>query len=598
MDDIKTIRCVIDCRISSTKQADGNGLDMQEQGCLYFANTNNWEVIRIFKKSYSGRAEAREDFEEIKNFLKSERNQGRPIDYYLVRAIDRFTRNGYLTYAEMKRQLSIIGVSIVDTESVVQPEVNTLENLGFSYDWSMTNTAEIIEMLKTQQAKSEVTQILTRMIGAEIALTKQGYRTRCPNDGYINKKVIVDGKKRTIMVPDPKRAHFFIEMFNLRAQGNLSDKEIVTKINAMGFKTKPQNVWFTHKDTGVRKVIAKTSGHPLTVKTLQKYIKRPIYTGIVCEKWTHNKPIRAAYEGLVSVEVFNLANRGKVTIKEDKDTLTLLYNHQETPNKQKRQKYRKEYHYDKMVLCPKGCGKPTLSSANTGKMGKKFPAYHCNRSHCGYWRVPQKEFETVVDRFLDGMSFNKGFFTRLERCLIQEYKERKHEVTKTRIAIDKYIKELQAQQSNLLDAITQAESPIVRRGLEKKIVEIEEAINSTQPEQEKNNIQESDINRFISYATYLMEHPKKTLRNNDNPYKQKVLWSLVFDGVPTYTELLNGTPKLSPLFALSNDIKHDNSLLVNQPSLEWNSWEELITHWLDIFDRYDVIGDKNIKLAA
>jgi hypothetical protein len=36
------------------------------------------------------------------------------------------------------------------------------------------------------QGKSEVNQILTRMIGAEINLVREGFQIGCPNDGYIN----------------------------------------------------------------------------------------------------------------------------------------------------------------------------------------------------------------------------------------------------------------------------------------------------------------------------------------------------------------------------------------------------------------------------
>ena len=70
-------------------------------------------------------------------------------------------------------------------------------------------------------AKAEVTNILTRMIGREIELTNQGFKVRQAADGYQNQKVLVEGKKKVIQVPDIDRAKFFIEMFNLRAAGAL-----------------------------------------------------------------------------------------------------------------------------------------------------------------------------------------------------------------------------------------------------------------------------------------------------------------------------------------------------------------------------------------
>jgi len=47
----------------------------------------------------------------------------------------------------------------------------------------------------------------------------------------------------------------------------------------------------------------------MTAKKLQVMMKYTKYAGIVCEKWTNNLPIKAQYDGLVSIEIFNRANR-------------------------------------------------------------------------------------------------------------------------------------------------------------------------------------------------------------------------------------------------------------------------------------------------
>lgn len=44
---------------------------------------------------------------------------------------------------------------------------------------------------------------------------------------------------------------------------------------------------------------------------LQLYVKNPLYAGIICEKWTKNIPIKAQFKGLVSIELWNKANRGE-----------------------------------------------------------------------------------------------------------------------------------------------------------------------------------------------------------------------------------------------------------------------------------------------
>jgi hypothetical protein len=86
-------------------------------------------------------------------------------------------------------------------------------------------------------------------------------------------------------------------MFDLKAQGLLTDDQIVEEINALGYKSRNRSI-------------------KLTVKQMQVCLKKPIYAGIIQTAWTGHTPIRAQYDGLVSVETWNRANRGKLKIVE------------------------------------------------------------------------------------------------------------------------------------------------------------------------------------------------------------------------------------------------------------------------------------------
>lgn len=65
-------------------------------------------------------------------------------------------------------------------------------------------------------------------------------------------------------------------MFELRAQ-HVSDKEIVQKLNNLGFKTRETKIWNKEhtQQIGIKK------GKPLTVKRMQRYVRRPVYAGVV-----------------------------------------------------------------------------------------------------------------------------------------------------------------------------------------------------------------------------------------------------------------------------------------------------------------------------
>lgn len=563
---IKQKNCIIDCRVSSTKQQSGGGLDDQKTICLGYTKNKGWKVSKIFSKVYSGRAEEREDFEEIILFIKKLQKTENQIDYYVVKSIDRFTRDGAITFNEMSDRLKYLGVQLVDVYGVIQPNQNTLEHLNIEFDWSLRSPTSTAQLLEAQRAKDEVTDILTRMIGAEVRLVREGYKVRSANDGFINKRILVDGKNKTIEIPDPERAHFFIKMYELRAQ-LVDDKEIVKRINAMGFRTKTFKKWSEDK----KKIIATSGNKLLNVKTLQKYIKRTIYAGVRCEKWTNNEPIRAQYDGLVSIKLFNEANRGDIFIEEREDG-SLKIHHNYSPLSKKRNKDNPEYPFKNVVLCP-FCKSSFLGSASTGETHSKHPAYHCGGTSSGirshkYFRIPKKEFEDNVKKFLTSLRFDKDFINSFEGVLNDVYIKREKEVVSQSSVISLSVGNLKAQQASVIEALTVTNSSIARKKLEEKIEELEILIKEAENERQEIEITEKDIKTFIRYAREIMERPYEILIDNDNLSIKRTLFGLVFEEIPTYQEILNGTPKLSYIFRLSKDFETDKSQLVTLPGIE------------------------------
>ena len=126
------------------------------------------------------------------------RANGIYISYYIIKSIDRLTRGGAVVYQRMKDELKKLGVELIDVGGVIQPEQNTLEHLGFAYDWSKRSPTASAQLAKAQEATDAHTDILTRLIGAEISLVKDGYKVRAPNDGFINKEFLLRGRKRKL----------------------------------------------------------------------------------------------------------------------------------------------------------------------------------------------------------------------------------------------------------------------------------------------------------------------------------------------------------------------------------------------------------------
>ena len=556
-----TENCIIDARVSDPQQLQGGSLQDQELQGRRLAESRGWNVLRVFSKPHSATTTERDDFEEIIAYIISVLKTTSRIHYYVIKRIDRMTRAGYPAYKKMKNRLEDLGVQIADVEGIIQPKKNTLEHLGnFEYPWSVYSPSESAEMLAAYSGKQEASDILTRLIGAEMGLVQAGYKVRQANDGFVNRKIVIGNRRRVIEEPDPERAHFFTAMFGLRAAG-MDDKQIVERVNAMGFTTPFRNKWTAKKE----RVIGRTGGNPLTVKLLQAYIKRTIYAGIKYEKWNKGIPIHAQYDGLVSIEMFNKANRGKVFIEENLDrTIRLKYDYVPS-EKQRRLKDNPKYPF-KNILCDV-CRKPYLGSASRGKGGKQHPAYHCGGASKGarahiYTRFAKAVFETDIARFVEALRFDPAFIQSFEMVVNDVYITREKEIVSQSSAISQNVADLKSEQAAVLEALIPTHSPVARRQLEEKIEALQIRIEQAENAREEIEIQERDVKTFIKYTKYVMEHPSEVLIGNTDFVAQRTLFGLVFEEPPTYQEIRNGTPKLSLVFKLSNDWIASQSAMV------------------------------------
>ncbi len=559
MENIVQKHCLIYLRVSSAKQAQqGESIEDQKNICEIVAKRYNLNVLDVFPEQFSGRKNERPVIEDIVSYIKSHPNK---VKFLIFRAIDRFTRNGTLGYESLKQRLAQYGVSLIDANGVIQPSKNTLEHLGVEYDWSITRPSEITELVMAQQGKSEVNTILTRMIGAEINLVREGYKVRQADDGYINEKVFVEGKKKVIQKPDPIRAKFFIKMFDMSITN--TDQEVVDHINAMGYRSKEQKMWSKSKT----KIIGTKGGVRLTVKRLQEYRKRTIYCGVNNEKWLKT-PIRTQYKGLISIDTFNKANKGKVYVEEKKDG-TIQIHKDYNPHLLKRMKDNPLFPHKEVVLCPVCViPKPFLGSSPKGKSGQTFPTYHCARNH-KYYGVSKVEFEKQLTNLVAKLKYkDKHFFKAFEATLINKFREKEKELGEFSSQVGTTVIELEAEKKQNIEAFTSTKNEIIRTELEKKINDLHLQIVNIRKQRNGIEVQEDDINAFVRYVKNLMEHPVERLVKQKNLSALRGLFSLVFEELPTYEEILNGTPKLSLPYKLSDEFKRTKSLSVTLPGIE------------------------------
>lgn len=569
---IDKIYCIIDCRVSDPQQLKGGSLEDQAVAGQFVADKNGWIVDKIFRKPHSATTIERDDFEELFAYILAQRKKGIRISKYICKTIDRFTRMGAVEYIRLKDRLEGLGVDLVDTTGIIQPKRNSLEHLGGDqkYWWSIYSPSEGGELLAAHESKQEVRKILTRLVGAEIQLVQDGYVVRDAQDGLQNKKILVNGKNKTVREPNPTRVHYFQKMFDLLAEG-MDYPEVADRLNAMGFRTRLRNAW-DRTDKEHPRVVGQKGGNLLTVKQLQRYVQQTAYAGVNYEKWTRHRPVKMeGFEGIVTIEKFNKANRGKIFIKENSDgSIEILHNYSPW-GRVKRLKDNPSYPW-KCILCPH-CKSEMLGSASRGKSGNTFGGYHCGGNKDGkrahpYFRVSQSEFEKNVSLYLNSLKFEDGFMSALELHLKDKYRNREKEILIDSSAISRTVSDLKAELAKKLEAFGFAETPIMRRMLEEQVNTLDDEIKKAESARGKIEITERSIRAFRHYAEQLMEHPSEILTGADNSYTRRALLTLFFEEIPTYFDILNGTPKIQPLFRLSEDFKTNKSQLVTPQRIE------------------------------
>jgi DNA invertase Pin-like site-specific DNA recombinase len=565
-------KCVIHCRVSTAKQAyEGESLDTQEMVCRNFAASKGWVIAcPPWREAYSWRKDEHSAFEDILAYLKEHRGE---VQYYIFRSIDRFTRAGSIVYGDMKRALAKHGVEMIDTFGIIQPTINTLEHLGVEYSFSRITPSLVSEMVAAAAANAEVSTILTRLVGQQIALTREGYKMGQPPDGFINRRTKVDGKKRVLQEPDPDRAKYIIAMFELRAKGQYSDEEICYRINAMGYLSKARQRW----DRERGKVIGHTRPHKLTPKRLQYLIQLTLYCGIMQGRWTSGKVIRAKSPGLVSIDLWNSANRGKIFIHEKPDfSLEILYD-------QKLERIRRRYSrndatfpFRHVVVC-ETCRKPLKGSSPRGQSGARFPIYHCARKH-KYFGVKKAELDTALISLVGRIRYRPEAIESTIQKLNGAFSQQVEAVAAQAKAAQEQIAQLELEKTEFALAYSRASSDVMRQSLEAQMDATQARIEACR-DVGTEGVTAADFADFLADVRSVMELPDLLLGPCENPDEMRALYLLVFQELPTFQNLSGGTAKLHWFLYLFSSFDEAKSHIVRNARLEWNHVEPAFHSW-------------------
>ncbi len=547
-------------RVSSTKQGlQGDSPQAQKEQIEQFAKMHNIYVKKFFIFMESASKEE-QPVQEAIDYCKSAKND---IQLFIVKSIDRFTRGGSYLYDHLKMQLTKYDVRLIDIYGIIgNQQINTLEHLGIEYSWSTYSPTKKAEILEAERAKDEIRDILSRMIGAEIRYVRMGYRVRQPPYGYINEKIDTTHGKRVILKSDPAEAPIVIKMFELRAKNTMTDEEIVRKINRMGYKSR---VKFRRDRKDKTIVTGQTGGIKLNVKRYIEYIRKPIYAGVNDEKWTENKPVKTMFNGLISVELFNKANRGRIIIAEENGGIK-LYKNQPESWRLKQCVKNPDFPYKRYVLCPK-CRSTLYGSSSRGRFGKYYPAYHCSKKR-HYFRVPVDTFEETIQNFIKNVRVTKEGVDKLKARVLNKWEETLMKGQRDVITVEVKIQELESQKTLIGNQLLKVSSDEAIKLMEQKLKEVTlqiKELTESKSEQEDQNI---NMEIVMAIVGEYLENLELLLLGSSNPLKRAVYFGILFEQTPTYEDLISRTAVLAPYFELIDEARYADPASVDPTGLE------------------------------
>lgn len=542
-------KAIIYCRVSTEAQAkDWESLENQELACRQYCENNNIEVIESYFEALSWKRSDR----PILNIAIQEAINNN-ANYFVIFDIDRFTRGWVWEYNNLKTILEKNWIQLKDSKYVIWESriVYTNDKVDMSkYSWNIEHPSETTETILALVAQVEWKKINQRTITREIQLAQEWYQVRKSNFWYRNEKIETASWKKTIQVKDDFEGNFIIEMYELRAEWIMTDSEIAEHLNLKWCRKRSYKKW-------PRK--------PFDSKYIQELIVNPIYAWVFIWEWTWNQAIKTAYDWLVSIELWNKANKWKKTIimNSDKD-IVILYKDKEEISKmpiiRKKRSFREDFLYARALKCPI-CNWYLTWSFSTSRDWTKHPYYHCrgkNGAKHTTLSYRRNEVNKEVFEVFNNININNWLFNLLELISENVYKEKEIVLKKDIVNYDNYLKELNDKESYIVNNMSNFLH--LKDVLEIQHKELEsirkEKIKVEAQKKKWNNL--TSLERFKELQKNALSHIKEYALESDNQDYINLAFEIVYWWKIEVDNLKSHTLPIVEFTAIESEVNKNN----------------------------------------
>ncbi len=332
---------VIYCRVSSKEQVEGTSLEMQERLCREWASRNNIEVLAAFiDKGESAKTADRPEFLKAISLCS---NKKRPVNFFIVYKLDRFSRNqdDHVSVRGMLRRYN------TELRSVTEPINET--SIGRAMEGMISVFAELDNNMRTERTKSGMIERIKQ--GIWVWQSPLGYYR--PHHG-------------SNIVPDPEKAAYIRLIFDEWAKGTYSYESLSDFVAERGLRTR--------------------HGKRPFPQLIEKITKNEIYAGII-DVWGFR--VEGNFEPIVSKELFARCQARR-----------------ESNNRSFRRQVVNEDFPLRRSFCS-DCLCQITGSNSRGRNGKRYPYYHHHKQECRNASfIPKSTFEELFIEYLHSITPN------------------------------------------------------------------------------------------------------------------------------------------------------------------------------------------------
>ena len=161
------------------------------------------------------------------------------------------------------------------------------------------------------------------------------------------------------------------------------------------------------------------------------------------------------------------------------------------------------------------------------------------------------------------------------QAVLTVWEQRQHQTQQDIVQTDLRRQELITQIQVIVDKMKLVSSETAIKYMEEDLVKIEQQLANLDNEKEEHMNEETvKMPVILTYVKYLAEHLKELLLHHSNPLNRAAYFAVLFDKVPSYDILADGTENIANITEVSELFRRahsDHSNLVSPPRLERRS---------------------------